>query len=118
LAVVDVVGATYVGSIELSLATLAPQRFLSLCVFGSPARGVGTGNVDKMRAKGVRQWAAETMRARLGSTASQAQVEWWTELMGATNERAAIGSASPLVCLGLDDRLPVVQARPPGVARA
>src|SRR5262249_5909687 len=91
LARCHLIGAKYGGSIALSLASLAPQRFLSLCVFGSPARGVGTGNVDKMRAKGVRQWAAETMRARLGSTASQAQVEWWTKLMGATDERAAIG---------------------------
>jgi 3-oxoadipate enol-lactonase len=110
LARCHLIGAKYGGSIALSLASLAPQRFLSLCVFGSPARGVGTGNVDKMRAKGVRQWAAETMRARLGSTASQAQLEWWTELMGASNERAAIGSSSALVAMDLDDRLPLIKA--------
>ena len=83
------IGAKYGGSIALQLASDQPQRFLSLCIFGSPARGVGTGNADKIRAKGVRQWAAETMRSRLGSTASEAQLAWWTELMGATDQRAA-----------------------------
>src|SRR5262245_19184614 len=104
------IGAKYGGSIALQLASDQPQRFISLCVFGSPARGVGTGNADKIRAKGVRQWAAETMRARLGSTASDAQIAWWTELMGATDQRAAYGSSSALVTMDLDDRLPLIKA--------
>src|SRR5215813_3262610 len=103
-------GAKYGGSISLQLASAEPQRFLSLCIFGSPARGVGTGNADKIRAKGVRQWAAETMRSRLGSTASEAQIKWWTELMGATEQRSALGSSSALVTMNLDDRLPLIQA--------
>ena len=103
------IGAKYGGSISLQLASDAPQRFLSLSVFGSPARGVGTGNADKIRAKGVRQWAAETMRSRLGSTASDAQIAWWTELMGATDQRAAHGSSTALVTMNLDDRLPLIK---------
>src|SRR5262249_56317112 len=87
-----------------------PRRFISLCVFGPPARGVGTGNADKTRAKGVRQWAAETMRARVGSAACDAQIAWWTELMGATDQRAAYGSSSALVTMDLDDRLPLIKA--------
>jgi len=105
-----VIGAKYGGSIALQLASDQPPRFISLCVFGSPARGVGTGNADKIRAKGVRQWAAETMRARLGSTASEAQIAWWTDLMGATDQRAAFGSSSALVTMDLDDRLPLIKA--------
>src|SRR5215813_2268385 len=104
------IGAKYGGSIALQLASDQPHRFISLCVFGSPARGVGTGNADKIRAKGVRQWAAETMRSRLGSTASEAQLAWWTELMGATDQRAAFGSSSALVSINLDDRLPLIKA--------
>jgi pimeloyl-ACP methyl ester carboxylesterase len=104
------IGAKYGGSISLQLASDQPERFLSLTIFGSPARGVGTGNADKIRAKGVRQWAAETMRARLGSTASEAQIAWWTELMGATDQRAALGSSSALVTMDLDDRLPLIAA--------
>src|SRR5262249_4722380 len=78
--------------------------------FGSPARGVGTGNADKIRQKGVRQWAAETMRSRLGSTASEAQLAWWTELMGATDQRSALGSSMALITMDLDDRLPLIAA--------
>jgi 3-oxoadipate enol-lactonase len=104
------IGAKYGGSISLQLASIEPMRFLSLCIFGSPARGVGTGNADKIRQKGVRQWAAETMRSRLGSTASQAQIDWWTELMGSTDQRAAYGSSSALVTMNLDDRLQHITA--------
>ena len=104
------IGAKYGGSIALQLASQEPQRIQSLCIFGSPARGVGTGNADKIRAKGVRQWAAETMRARLGSTATEAQMQWWTELRGATDQRAAHGSSSALVTMDLDDRLPLIAA--------
>lgn len=104
------IGAKYGGSIALQLASDAPRRFLSLCIFGSPARGIGVGNADKIRAKGVRQWATETMRARLGSTASKAQMQWWTELMGATDQRAALGSSAALISMNLDDRLPLIEA--------
>ena len=104
------IGAKYGGSISLQLASVEPQRFLSLCIFGSPARGIGTGNADKIRAMGVRQWAAETMRARLGSAAPEAQIRWWTELMGGTSERAALGASSALVKMDLDDRLPLIAA--------
>jgi len=104
------IGAKYVGSISLQLASVAAHRIMSLCIFGSPARGVGTGNADKIRLKGVRQWAAETMRSRLGSTATQAQIDWWTDLMGATNQRAAFGSSSSLVAMNLDERLPLITA--------
>jgi 3-oxoadipate enol-lactonase len=104
------IGAKYGGSISLQLASDQPERFFSLCIFGSPARGVGTGNADKIRLKGVRQWAAETMRSRLGSTASDAQIKWWTELMGATSDHAALSSSSSLVTMDLDDRLPLIKA--------
>jgi len=104
------IGAKYGGSISLQLASEQPERFLSLCIFGSPARGVGTGNADKIRAKGVRQWAAETMRSRLGSTTSDAQIAWWTDLMSATNQHAALGSSTALVSMNLDDRLPLIKA--------
>jgi pimeloyl-ACP methyl ester carboxylesterase len=104
------IGAKYGGSISLQLAGDQPQRFRSLCIFGSPARGVGSGNADAIEAKGVRQWAADTMRSRLGSTASDAQIAWWIELMGATEQRAAHGASSSLVKMDLDDRLPLIAA--------
>jgi 3-oxoadipate enol-lactonase len=83
------------------------HRLSSLCLFGSPFRGSGSGNADAIRANGVRQWAAETQCARLGSDAPLAQVRWWTEeLMGKTNVRAAYGAASARVDMDLDAMLP------------
>src|SRR5262249_20585095 len=80
------------------------------CIFGSPARGVGTGNADKIRAKGVRQWAAETMRSRLGSTGAEAQIKGWAEVSGANEQRPGLGASSALGTMNLDDRLPLIQA--------
>ena len=87
----------------MQLASDQPQRLLSLCLFGSPVRGSGSGNADLIRAKGVRQWAAETMRSRLGSTASEAQMRWWAdELMGKTNPRAAFGASAARIDMELE----------------
>jgi 3-oxoadipate enol-lactonase len=101
------IGAKYGGSACMQFAADNSHRLSSLCLFGSPFRGSGSGNADAIRAKGVRQWAAETQRARLGSDAPQAQVRWWTdELMGKTNMRAAYGAASARVDMDLDAMLP------------
>ncbi len=83
------------------------DRLHSLSLFGSPVRGSGTGNADKIRDLGVRGWAAATQRARLGSGASAAQIAWWTdELMGKTNPRAAFGASSARVDMELEAHLP------------
>jgi pimeloyl-ACP methyl ester carboxylesterase len=97
------IGAKYGGSACMQFAGEQPHRLKSLCLFGSPVRGSGSGNADLIRRKGVRQWAAETMRARLGSAASQAQVQWWTdELMGKTSQRAALGASAARIDMDLD----------------
>jgi len=99
-------GAKYGGSVCMQLAIEHPHRLLSLCLFGSPVRGSGSGNADLIRAKGVRQWAAETMRSRLGSSASDAQMKWWTdELMGQTNPRAAWGASAARIDMELEHNL-------------
>ena len=99
------VGAKYGGSACMQFASEQPHRLLSLCLLGSPVRGSGTGNADAIRLKGVRQWAAETMRTRLGSSASQAQIDWWTDFMGEANPRAAHGASSARIDMELDERL-------------
>jgi 3-oxoadipate enol-lactonase len=100
-------GAKYGGSACMQFAADNSHRLRSLCLFGSPFRGSGSGNADAIRTKGVRQWAAETQPARLGSAASQAQVRWWTEeLMGKTSARAAYGAASARIEMDLDAMLP------------
>ena len=101
------IGAKYGGSVCMQFAADNSHRLQSLCLFGSPFSGSGSGNADAIRTKGVRQWAAETQPARLGSDASQAQVRWWTEeLMGKTNVRAAYGAASARIEMDLDAMLP------------
>jgi hypothetical protein len=58
----------------------------------------------------IRQWAAETMSVRLGSTASEQQVHWWTEVMGKTNPRAALATCSARNVMDLDERLSRITA--------
>jgi 3-oxoadipate enol-lactonase len=105
------IGAKYGGSACMQLASDQPGRLLSLCLFGSPVRGSGSGNADLIRAKGVRQWATETMRSRLGSTASEAQMRWWAyELMGKTNPRAAFGASAARIDMELEQKLERITA--------
>jgi 3-oxoadipate enol-lactonase len=105
------IGAKYGGSACMQLASEQPARLISLCLFGSPVRGSGSGNADAIRAKGVRQWAADTMRSRLGSTASPAQLTWWAdELMGKTNPRAAYGASSARIDMELEEKLARITA--------
>ena len=51
------IGAKYGGSACMQFGSEQPHRLKSLCLFGSPVRGSGTGNADAIRLKGVRQWA-------------------------------------------------------------
>ncbi len=101
------VGAKYGGSACMQFAADHSRRLRSLALFGSPFRGTGSGNADAIRAKGVRQWAAETQRARLGSDVSDAQIHWWTEeLMGRTGTRAAYSASAARIDMDLDAMLP------------
>jgi pimeloyl-ACP methyl ester carboxylesterase len=100
------IGAKYGGSVATQFATDHADRLLSLMLFGSPVRGSGSGNADKIRDLGVRGWAHATQRARLGSAASDAQVAWWTdELMGKANPHAAYCASSARIDMELEHRL-------------
>jgi 3-oxoadipate enol-lactonase len=105
------IGAKYGGSACMRFAIDQPRRLLSLCLFGSPVRGSGTGNADLIRTKGVQQWAADTMRARLGTLASDAQLKWWTEeLMGKTSARAAYSASASRIDMDLENELSRIAA--------
>jgi 3-oxoadipate enol-lactonase len=105
------IGAKYGGSACMQFASEQPHRLISLCLFGSPVRGSGSGNADLIRQKGVRQWARETMRARLGSTASEAQLRWWAdELMGKTAQASAFGASAARIDMELDAGLSRITA--------
>ena len=103
------IGAKYGGSACMQLASEHPGRLQSLMLFGSPIRGSGNGPADAIRARGVKQWAAETMRARLGSSASEAQVRWWTdELMGRSNPKAVLAASESRIGMELDEKLSLI----------
>src|SRR6267378_973564 len=109
IATCHLVGAKYGGSACIAFASQNAHRLHSLALFGSPVRGSGTGNADLIRQKGVRAWAAETMRARLGSAAPPAQVAWWAgELMGRTSACAALAASSARIGMELDGKLPQI----------
>src|SRR5262249_38819101 len=56
---------------------------------------------------GVRDWARATMRSRLGSAASEAQLAWWAdELMGRTDAHAAYSASASRIDMELEGRLP------------
>jgi len=111
IATCHLVGAKYGGSACMRLAIDRPERVASLTLFGSPVRGSGSGNADLIRAHGTREWAARTMRARLGSGASPAQVRWWTEeLMGKASARAAFAASSARIDMELEHELSRITA--------
>jgi 3-oxoadipate enol-lactonase len=105
------IGAKYGGSACMQFGTDQPHRLLSLCLFGSPVRGSGSGNADLIRDKGVHRWAAETMRARLGSVASEAQLKWWAdELMGKTAQHSAFSASAARIDMTLEAGLSRIAA--------
>ena len=95
------------GSVAMHFASDRSDRLQSLTLCGSPIRGSGPTNAELIRTKGVRGWAAETMRSRLGSAASEAQLKWWTdELMGKSTERASLATTASRIDMDLETRLP------------
>jgi 3-oxoadipate enol-lactonase len=100
------VAAKYGGSVAMQFAIDHSDRLFSLALFGAPVRGSGTSNADKIRTLGVRRWAEDTQRARLGGAASDAQILWWTnELMAKTNPRAAFSASSARIGMELEQGL-------------
>jgi 3-oxoadipate enol-lactonase len=99
--VAHVVAAKLGGTIAMQFAADHPERVRTLAIFSSPVQARGTGGQAdlgsfsaKVERDGVRGWAAETQRSRLGSAAPQAQIDWWTDFMAETD---------PGVCVKVTD---------------
>lgn len=107
---VHVVAAKYGGSVALSFATRFPARVLTLSVFGAPARSPvvhrenGVATEDAVLAD-RNEWVERTMRRRLGSAVSEAQVAWWKRLMRAADLRAFVGATTACGHLDLEHDL-------------
>jgi len=116
LARFHLVGAKIGATIALYIAAARADLVQSLCLIGgraSPQQAFSTslpGWVSKMEGQGgVRGWAASTMRARLGSNASEAHVNWWTDLMAATALSTQQGFMKMVSALDVDPGLPRIQ---------
>ena len=104
------IGAKYGGSVCMQLAIDQPHRPLSLCLFGSPVQGNGSGNADMIRPRCPAMGRGHYAIAA-GGGASEAQVNWWTnELMGKTAASAAYGASASRVDMELEDKLQRIAA--------
>lgn len=117
VAVVHVVGAKLGGTIAMQFAADCPDRLRSLAVVSSPARSRNTGGranlatfADRVRTAGVRAWAAETQRARLGSEVPEAHIEWWNDFMGRTDAQVCTEVTAMAGDLDISAALPRIQA--------
>jgi pimeloyl-ACP methyl ester carboxylesterase len=112
-----VVGAKIGGTVAMQFAADYPERTKTLSVVSSPARTHNIGGsadlrtfTDTIRRIGGRGWAAETQRARLGSAASEEQLEWWTDFMAATNPEVALAVTEMAGKLDITAALPRIKA--------
>lgn len=109
------VGAKIGATIALHIAALHSDRLKSLCLIGgraSPGQAFNTTLpewVAQMERQGVRGWAEKSMRARLGSQASEAHMNWWTELMSGTALSTQLGFMQMVSVLDVDPGLPRIQ---------
>ena len=92
-----VVGARLGGSIAYQFAADYPERTRTLAIVGGLVKAKGTGGSmnllsvsARIREVGVRAWAAETQRARLGSEASEEQMAWWTDMMAQSDLQVCV----------------------------
>ena len=95
-----VVGAKAGGAVALSLACAAPDRLHSVVALTGPMWATGPDTVvhqkgigGRVEEVGVRDWAAATMPARLGSGVPAEQIRWWVDLMARTRPEALAATA-------------------------
>lgn len=82
---VHVVGGKSGGICVLMLAAARPELVKTITVCCSPVTPPNAdGWLEEMERDGVRGWARRTQRERMGSQMSEAGIEWWSEMMGAT----------------------------------
>ena len=69
----------------MRLAASKPELVKSLVLACPPINAPGSAEwLPYMEEHGIRSWAKKTMLARLGHNASPESIEWWSDMMGAT----------------------------------
>ena len=82
---VHIVGGKSGGISVLSLAAARPELVKTVSVACSPVTPPkAAGWVEEMEKTSVRAWARRTQRERMGSSMSEAGLDWWSDMMGRT----------------------------------
>ena len=106
---------TGVQTCALPISARHPELLRSLTVIGVPPAPKQTLQptirewIAHMEQHGVRSWAEMTMRGRLGSKASKAHLDWWTDLMGRTALSTQMGFMRMVPGLDVTPELPRIQ---------
>jgi 3-oxoadipate enol-lactonase len=91
---VHLVGAKSGGTMTFRLAADAPQLVHTLTGITPAARGKESAIrwADEIKAHGMKVWAENTMRGRLGSQVSRAEFDWWVNnIQGKTPVSTMLG---------------------------
>lgn len=114
---VHIIGAKFGGSVAFQFAAEYPERTQTLTVVSGPVKVRGTGGsmdlltiAGQIREVGLRKWAADSQRARLGSETPEEQIAWWTNMMAEADPQVCIGVTSSLDQLAVFDSLSRIQA--------
>jgi 3-oxoadipate enol-lactonase len=110
------VGAKYGGSVAIELAADQPERVFTLSAFGTPLKGNPGGKdltafPDEVRKLGVRGFEEKTQRARLGSAVSDAQLQWWSDVLtDGLQKQVFVESTVAVARMNVESRLKDVTA--------
>lgn len=89
---VHLVAAKIGGPDAVRIAALRPDLIKSLTLIGAAVVGPNHDATAEIAARGaLREWIAETMRARMGPEMGAAALAWWVDLMSATPASTVIG---------------------------
>jgi 3-oxoadipate enol-lactonase len=115
---VHLVGARVGAPIGMQIAADQPARVQSLSLVSGLARGTDVRGLDagpavvsldsfaeRIRQDGLVAWFASTGRARLGSSAEPAQIDFWNQLMARSDEGVCIGMMRAAAQLDISDVL-------------
>jgi pimeloyl-ACP methyl ester carboxylesterase len=112
-----IVGAKFGGSVAFQFAAEYPEQTRTLTVVSGPVKVRETGGsmdllsiAGRIREVGLRRWAAETQRSRLGSEVPEEQIAWWNDLMAQSNPQVCIGVTGSLGQLSVFDNLGRIKA--------
>jgi 3-oxoadipate enol-lactonase len=103
-----VIGAKVGGAIAMQFAADYPRRTRTLVLASAP---ISEPKFASTTAKVLEpKWVRDTQRDRLGSAASNEQVDYWISMMNATNPATTVGINKVTAALNLEPVLPRIAA--------